>query len=358
METLVINLLSLQFLFILTTVSSSNFTLYGTAHINQTTITLTQHLTNCTSNPPFPNTGRIFYKHPIQFLHSSFSTHFSFLITPPPPPCLSGEGIAFFITSATKSLPYSLGSIGLPQSVNPNSPHASFLAVEFDTNFDKPFGDINDNHVGIDSDSVISVASVDLTSIGIDLKSGKPINSWIEYNSSQNVIQIWVGYSDTKPDSPVLAAPMDLSKRVQRFNGFMYVGFSASNGPGSSVHAINNWEFTTFESGSVYPNFEVEEVGSDNCMICFSDISRNKPGSETEPALRKIHHTDKTGLKLAIGLLVVNLILVVVTVCCVVKPTVVIQSVTSERSPEVMVKGGVDDVVTSWGTPTSHFSKV
>ncbi|KAI3820366.1 hypothetical protein L1987_07912 [Smallanthus sonchifolius] len=28
------------------------------------------------------------------------------------------------------------------------------------------------------------------------------------------------------------------------------------------------------------------------------------------------------------------------------------------ESPEVVVKGGVDDVVTSWGTPTSHFSKV
>ncbi|KAI3820367.1 hypothetical protein L1987_07913 [Smallanthus sonchifolius] len=147
MDAMIIKLLLLPFIFT-TTVSSSppsNFTLYGTAHINQTTITLTHHLTNCTSNPPFPNTGRIFYKHPIQFFHSSFSTHFSFLITPPPPPCLSGEGIAFFITSATKSLPYSLGSIGLPQSLNPNPPHSSFLAVEFDTNFDKPFGDTSES---------------------------------------------------------------------------------------------------------------------------------------------------------------------------------------------------------------------
>ncbi|KAJ0571729.1 putative protein kinase RLK-Pelle-L-LEC family [Helianthus annuus] len=37
-----------------------------------------------------------------------------------------------------------------------------------------------------------------------------------------------------------------------------------------------------------------------------------------------------------------------------VKPVVV---VTAERSPEVVVKCGGDDGWTSWGTPTSHFSK-
>ncbi|KAL8243263.1 hypothetical protein R6Q59_009521 [Mikania micrantha] len=318
-----INLLFLHILTIFTTTSSSppsNFTLYGTAHINQTTITLTQHLTNCTSNPPFPNTGRIFYKHPIRFLDFnstfSFSTHFSFIIIPPPPHCLSGEGIAFLITSGPHSLPYSIGSIGLPQSIQ-NSRDYSFLAVEFDTNFDQDLGDINGNHVGMDLDSVLSVASVDLMSIGVDLKSGKPVNSWIEYNSSQKVIEVWVGYNEVKPDNPILAAPMDLSKRFQRFHRFMYVGFSASNGRGSSVHLVKNWEFKTSPE-SLYPDMEVEEIGSDNCMICFPDIAHDGSGPETETGSTKHnHHTNRTGLNLAIGLLVVNLILVILTVCCV-----------------------------------------
>ncbi|KAJ0586105.1 putative protein kinase RLK-Pelle-L-LEC family [Helianthus annuus] len=308
------------FIFIFTTVSSSssppsNFTLYGTARINQTAITLTQPLTNCTTHPPFPNTGRIFYKHPIRFLDSnfnstlSFSTKFSFTIIPPPLHCLNGEGIAFLIASHTNSLPYSLGSIGLPQSVQTNSLDATFLAVEFDTNYDQRFNDINGNHVGIDSDSIFSIASIDLMSIGIDLNGGKKVNSWIEYNGSKRVIEIWVGYPDTKPDSPILTAPIDLSKR---FNGFMYVGFSASNGDGSSVHLIDNWGFRTFESGSsggsVYPDMDVE-VGLENCLICFPEPHKNtRP--ETDPGLTKNHNK---GLKLAIGLLVVNLILIVST---------------------------------------------
>ncbi|KAK1406848.1 hypothetical protein QVD17_38456 [Tagetes erecta] len=333
MDPTIINLqlIFIFFIFLLTIISSSspsNFTLYGTAKINQTTITLTQSLTNCTLTPQFPNTGRIFHKSPFQFLNSpfnstiSFSTRFSFIIIPPPITCNSGEGITFFITSTTNPLPYSIGTIGLPQTLNANS-HSSYLAIEFDTHFDRNLNDINDNHVAIDFNSVVSTASIDLSSIGIDLKSGKTINSWIEYNSSKKVIQVWVGYSDTnpdtKPDSPVLTAPIDLSKRFHRF---MYVGFSGSNGDGSSVYVINNWEFKTFESGhgSVYPDIEVEELGSENCMICFPDTLHKEtgPGTELDTDMLKTGRTERTGLKLAIGLLVVNLVLVTLTVCCVV----------------------------------------
>ncbi|KAI3492297.1 hypothetical protein L1887_43227 [Cichorium endivia] len=236
-----------------------NFNLFGTANINHNSIALTQYFNDCISNPPYSNFGRVFYRYPIRFLKTSlnstvsFYTQFSFTIIPPPPPCLSGEGIAFLITSDLNSLPDSIGSIGLPKSLD-----SSFLAVEFDTKFDEGLGDINNNHVGIDLDSISSVASVDLTTNGIDLKSGKQINAWIEYRSPENVIQIWVGYTKIKPESPILALSIDLSKRL---NGSMYVGFSAANGGGSAIHLIHSWYFNTSESG----------VGSEKCFICFPE---------------------------------------------------------------------------------------
>ncbi|KAI3505069.1 hypothetical protein L1887_26950 [Cichorium endivia] len=247
--------------------------LFGTAVVNHTSITLTQHFNNCISNPPDSNFGRVFYKNPIQFLDSSFNstvsfyTRFSFTINPPPPPCLSGEGLTFLITSDPSSLQDSVGCIGLPKSRDQNSLDSRFLAVEFDTNFDEALGDINDNHVGINLDSIFSVASVDLESGGINLKSGKQITAWIEYRNTQKVIMIWVGYTQKrKPENQILVAPIDLSKR---FNGPVYVGFSAANGRGSAIHLLNNWYFKTSES--VSPTVKDEIVGSENCLICFPE---------------------------------------------------------------------------------------
>ncbi|PWA82029.1 concanavalin A-like lectin/glucanase domain, Ephrin type-A receptor 8 [Artemisia annua] len=115
---------------------------------------------------------------------------------------------------------------------------------------------------------------------GIDLKGGKMIYAWVEYKNNEKAIRVWVGYEKVKPDSPVLVAPIDLSKR---FNGLMYVGFTASNGiKGSSVHLIHSWEFKTVENDPVN---EVEELGSDTCQA-------------------------KSPFKLALGLFVVNMVLI------------------------------------------------
>lgn len=319
-------IIKLHFLFIfflsfISIIASSsppfNFTVYGTADVNHTSIILTQNLHNCTPNAHHSNIGRVFYKNPIRFLDStfnstvSFSTRFSFIIIPPPPPCLAGEGIAFLITTDSNSLPHSVGCIGLPKSLDQFSSDSSFLAVEFDTSFDQGLGDINDNHVGIDVDSIFSVASVDLKSIGIDLKSGKRITAWIEYRNSAKIIQIWVGYTRVKPESPILVAPLDISKR---FNGFMYVGFSGSNGRGSATHLIDNWKFKTSES--VPPNIEVETVASENCLICFPEDSGQDEEHKTGSSNHR--HSDKRVLELALGLLGLIVILILLTVCLVV----------------------------------------
>lgn len=57
--------------------------------------------------------------------------------------------------------------MGLPgPALNPQD---SFIAVEFDTSSDPSLADNNGNHIGVDVNTVISFASVDAESIGIDL---------------------------------------------------------------------------------------------------------------------------------------------------------------------------------------------
>ncbi|KAI3685537.1 hypothetical protein L6452_34785 [Arctium lappa] len=212
-------ILLLSSIFTLTCASSSsptkNLTLLGSAHFKNNSIILTQQLTTCNSHQNSA-TGRVVHSYPIRFLRSSsnatvsFSTRFSATIIPSPPPCLPGEGIAFLIVSDPNSLPHSDGYLGLPDS-------PPFFAIEFDTTFNPALGDINDNHVGVDVDSIISVASIDLMSKGIDLKTGKRITAWIEYRDSEKIIRVWVHYTDTKPENSILAVPVDLSKILKEF---------------------------------------------------------------------------------------------------------------------------------------------
>ncbi|KAK2989248.1 hypothetical protein RJ640_031000 [Escallonia rubra] len=284
----------------------NNLTLLGDAHFKNNSISLTRTL-NCLSPPPSPppqslshtspslGAGRAFYVYPIRFLDpstntsASFSCHFSFTITPSPS-CPFGDGLAFIITSTANSLNPSIGYMGLPQ--NPPRTQDSFFAVEFDTSFDPNLGDINGNHIGIDVNWVVSVASVDVTSRGVDLKSGKEMTAWIEYTDLDKLIRIWVGYSQVKPSRPVIVTQIDLSKQ---FKEFMHVGFSASNGQGSAAHIVDRWRFKTF--GLLPSTMPMDTIQEDaDCLICFPGDS----GFGNENRFNN-RHKDKRVLELALG---------------------------------------------------------
>lgn len=77
------------------------------------------------------------------------------------------------------------------------------LTVEFDTSSDPSLADINGNHIGVDVHTVISFASVDAESIGIDLQSGRQITAWIEYTDAAKLTQVWASDSQIRPSSPL-----------------------------------------------------------------------------------------------------------------------------------------------------------
>ncbi|CAN8275406.1 unnamed protein product [Cochlearia groenlandica] len=235
--------------------SHQNLTLYGDAYFRDNTISLTQQQP-CFPSPP-PNSssvssgiGRAVYNPKIKFLEPSknatvsFSCRFSFSIISSPS-CPFGDGLAFLIASNPDSFVFSNGFFALPDpSLDTND---SYVAVEFDTRFDPNLGDINDNHIGINIDSIFSVASVDAVTKGIDLKCNREMMAWIEYSDVVKLLRVFVGYSMVKPKSPVLATQIDLTGK---FKEYMYVGFSASNsiGFGSALHIVERWNFQTFSS--------------------------------------------------------------------------------------------------------------
>nr|XP_043612395.1 L-type lectin-domain containing receptor kinase S.6 [Erigeron canadensis] len=292
---------------------SSNLTLIGSTHFDKNnTIILTQEQPTTQTCKTSPSIGRILHSNPIRFVNSSsndtvsFSTRFTFSITPQSPHCLPGDGIAFLITSDPNSLPHSYGYLGLPDS----SVFGPFFAIEFDTLYNPGFGDINDNHVGVDINSVISVASVDLMTKGIDLKSGKQVTVWVEYRNPEKIIRVWVAYSDTKPGKSILSVPIDVSIL---FNEFMYVGFSGSNGRGSSVHSIERIQFHVFETLAP-PNMQMETKSSRNCLLCYPE-DPVFAGEDEEGFGVSSHQSNKDKnrvLEIGLGLLFVTPFLLIV----------------------------------------------
>lgn len=62
--------------------------------------------------------------------------------------------------------------------------------MEFDTSFDPSLVDINGNHIGLDVNTVVSLASVNVVSREIDLTSGRQITVWIEYRDAMKMIRV------------------------------------------------------------------------------------------------------------------------------------------------------------------------
>lgn len=198
--------------------------------------------------------GHAFYSSPLRFKNStdgkafSFSTAFALAMVPEYP-TLGGHGLAFAI-SPTKELRGALPSqyLGILNDTDVGNFTNHVFAVEFDTVRDFEFKDIDDNHVGIDINSLESNKSApaayfngeNSTKQSLNLKSGKAIQAWIDYDSVKKQLTVKLSPFSTKPTSSILSFDVDLSPILQ---DSMYVGFSASTGMLASSHYILGWSF-------------------------------------------------------------------------------------------------------------------
>ncbi|KAK8712181.1 hypothetical protein V6N13_147428 [Hibiscus sabdariffa] len=180
-------------------------------------------------------TGHIFYRNPLQFKNStnaSVSTTFIFAIVPE---SIGGHGLAFVIS---------------PTDEIPRAYPAQYL-VELDTFCNMEYHDIDDNHVGIDINSLVSVKSASagyFTDEGklknVSLPSGDPMQIWIEYDGVDKQLNVTLHpINIPKPQTPLLCLKRDLSPYMYET---MYVGFSSSSSSHSTMrssHYILAWSF-------------------------------------------------------------------------------------------------------------------
>ncbi|KZV18534.1 L-type lectin-domain containing receptor kinase VIII.2 [Dorcoceras hygrometricum] len=201
----------------------SNFTsqlvLYGVAKVDTGSSSIQL------SGSGVTGAGRIALKNPIDLGDTglrkkvSFSMYYVFSL-----PGKNGGGLAFYMVPGGYLL-------------NPfDERKHQFLAIEFDAFKDDKYGDVNDNHVGVDVDSLVSVKVSNVSSIHLELNSGEKLQAWIDYEASSERFEVRLSnLGADRPVEPLLIYSMDLSKMWEG----MDVSVGVSSLSGNSSHSCN-----------------------------------------------------------------------------------------------------------------------
>ncbi|XP_038975137.1 L-type lectin-domain containing receptor kinase SIT2-like [Phoenix dactylifera] len=228
--------------------TGANLTLDGIASITSNGLLM---LTNKTKRMK----GHAFHPSPLHFRKPpdgkifSFSTTFVFAIISEYAD-VSGHGIVFLVSPTTDLSNASPGPyLGLFNAKNNGNSTNHIFAVELDTIVTSEFKDINDNHVGIDINSLTSNSShtagyyADDTGSfkNLTLISGQPMQVWVDYDGEEMQLNVTMApIRMFKPRRPLLSSTIDLSSVLV---DPMYVGFSSSTGSVLTSHYVLGWSF-------------------------------------------------------------------------------------------------------------------
>ncbi|XP_021902257.1 L-type lectin-domain containing receptor kinase VII.1-like, partial [Carica papaya] len=231
--------------------NSSDLLLFGNATIDSRILTLTRN-TSFTIGRALYST-KILTKDPNTSIVLPFSTSFIFSIAPLKG-VLPGHGIVFiFIPFTGIQGSSSAQHLGLFNLTNNGDSNNHVLGIEFDVFKNQEFDDIDDNHVGVDVNSLKSVGAhragfwPDNSAAGdeesfeeVKLNNGKNYQVWIDYADSViNVTMAPVGKK--KPRRPLLNFSLDLS---DVFEDEMFIGFTGATGRLVEGHRILAWSFS------------------------------------------------------------------------------------------------------------------
>nr|GMD02057.1 L-type lectin-domain containing receptor kinase S.4-like [Ipomoea batatas] len=177
------------------------------------------------------SSGLLFQRAPFKFLGPkprSFSTDFTFSVPP-----RSSDGIALIIVPKDFPSRLSAESFGL-------SRENRFFGVEFDAMVNENVGDENDNHVGIDVGSLVSLKICNVSSIKLKLSSGVKLHSWVDYDSSSKRLEVRLcKFGGARPFEPLLAYQVDLGEMWKGEEVLM--GLSSSSGNSVEATTVYSW---------------------------------------------------------------------------------------------------------------------
>ena len=181
--------------------------------------------------------GRAFYWKPFRLWSRSknlttanFNTTFVLNISPRTTP--GGEGLSF-ILAADATLPQNSEGqwLGIVNASTNGSPEANVVAVEFDTRKSYP-EDIDNNHVGLDVNTIYSEPQVSLTNLSVNLSSDSDIKATVQYDGKNMTVYV--------ASKLVFSLPFNLSHYLPEE---VFVGFSASTSNNTELNCIRSWEF-------------------------------------------------------------------------------------------------------------------
>ncbi|KAL5980086.1 hypothetical protein ACLOJK_036553 [Asimina triloba] len=243
--------------------SFQTFSIEGDAMVNGGALQITPD----TQNDDFVRvnrSGRVLLKQPFQLWQTNHpnsplaSFNSSFLVNIYRPNNeTAGEGIAFIIAPNLNQVPHnSQGQwLGLTNATTDGNASNHFIAVELDTV--KQSFDINDNHIGLDINSVESVEARNLSALGIQLAPEIPANYsvWVEYNGTSMNLSIYIAEEHLpKPPNPIIQRKINLTEVL---NQQSYFGFAASTGSNAQLNCVLRWSLSV----EIFPSEEDDESG-------------------------------------------------------------------------------------------------
>ncbi|KAI4980244.1 hypothetical protein ZWY2020_020729 [Hordeum vulgare] len=202
--------------------------------------------------------GHAFHPAPLRFRElpngtvRSFSASFVFGILSAYPD-MSAHGIVFVVAPTTDfSTALASQYLGLVNVQNNGHESNRIFAVELDTLQQDEFRDINDNHVGVDINGLISLQSSNAGYYvtggekkerfeNLTLISHQAMQVWIEYDAGSNRINVTLApLGVAKPAKPLMSVTYNLSSVIA---STAYVGFSSATGSFDSRHYVLGWSF-------------------------------------------------------------------------------------------------------------------
>jgi Ca2+-binding RTX toxin-like protein len=188
------------------------------------------------------NSGSIFYKDSVQFddftsFHTSFQTRIS-----GSQGTTGADGLVFMLHNDPN---LATQAILLGQA-----PPKHSVTIELDTYQNGEHGDLNDNHIGLniigENNSVDRWQSKIAASAPFDLNDGSNVFVWIDYSSKNDLLQIFLSKSNTKPKIATLTDTIDIAAIL---GNQAYIGLSAVTGGRRNVHDILDWQFSIDRAG-------------------------------------------------------------------------------------------------------------
>ncbi|KAB2634245.1 L-type lectin-domain containing receptor kinase S.5 [Pyrus ussuriensis x Pyrus communis] len=214
--------------------------------------------------------GRIFYNHSFTLWEdsssnssdsaangshvASFNSSFLINIFRPNSSAIPGEGLAFLIAPDMTLPVASHGQyLGLTNATTDGDPNNHLLAVELDT-FKQSF-DPDDNHMGININSIRSNKTVSLSDLGIQISPSDTrfYMVWIEYGGDSHRLDVYMAEQqkdqqtngfviEPRPTSPILTKNNINLKDIVKQQS--YFGFAASTGTAIELNCVLKWNLT------------------------------------------------------------------------------------------------------------------